>query len=342
MDISQLNLISRKDIKRHFFVWLLVTVFVCLVDPIKDKLSIQIIGTFLIMLAYMFVFYAQYLFNFRFIYFNKKIKFLISAIFIFIVFLLIFFLNYYFVFSMFRFKGKIDYNFIYDWILSCFILFSIVSIIAYGIFQNKISLFKLQKEYEKEKNLLFKELGFFKNQFNSHITFNFLNYCYNYVNMTSKETAHVIELYSEMLRYTINCKPDEEVLLSAEIEYIEKFIRLKEQLNEGIQVRLFTNGDLRNKYILPRILITFIENAIKHGETHCKESPINIKINVDESLINFIVSNKINLTQRKVVSTGIGQENVKSQLELFYNEKFELTIDKDEIYYNVLLKINLN
>ena len=336
-------LFSKKDIKWHLLVWVLITFFVCLIDPVESTLKIQIIGTFLIMIAYMFVYYMQYLYLLKFFNKNNIIKFLILVICLFIIFITINFLNFHYILSVFNFGSKIDYPLIFDWITSCFIIFSIVSIIAYGFYQNKISIYELQKEYEKEKIVLNKELGFYKNQFNPHITFNFLNYCYSFVNQKSPETAEVIEIYSEMLRYTIQCKPDETVPLKDEVDYLSKFISLKKQLTKGVFVEFDVKGDLFQKQILPRLLITFLENAFKHGDTHCEENPIRIKIETTDDEIIFKVSNKKILQKNKLTSTGIGQLNVKNQLDLFYKDKHELIINEKNIeFYSTTLKIKLN
>lgn len=331
---------NKKEIYWHLLIWGLVTTFVCIVDPVQGKLSTQIIATGLIILAYMFVYYSQYFYVLKY-YSKNKIKFIVLVILVCITYLSVDFINFYYVLSMFRINDHVDLSSIHDWLLVDLLLFSIVSVISFGSFQNKISILKLKDESTKEKILMINELGFLKNQFNSHTTFNFLNYCYSHFNERSKETADVIEIYSQMLRYTINLKANETVKLEQEIDYLKKFISLKEQLSKGIQIKLFTNGNTKGKYILPRILITFVENAVKHGETHIEEDPIIIKIETNKTDFSFTIHNKKS-KGKKLISTQTGQENVKKQLGLFYKNNYNLTVRETEEYYNVLLSINLN
>ena len=341
MNLFKVALFTKNDIKPHIIAWGLVIIFVCLIDPIDDKFSIQFLGTFLIILAYMFVYYTQYLVAFSFIKTNIVLAFLLMFL-IFMGYLSIIFLNFHYVFGMFRYKDKVDYSEISDWVMSCFILFSIISVIAYGFYQNKISINKLLLEYEKEKNILNKELGFYKNQFNPHITFNFLNYCYSFVNQKSPETADIIEIYSEMLRYTINCKPNEVVSLKNEINFLYKFIALKKQLSKDIFVQFDVKGEILQKNILPCILITFVENAFKHGDLHCEENPIRIKLETTDYEIKFEVINKKNASKNKPTSTGIGLLNMKNLLELFYKNKHELIVnDSGSGFYSAAIILNL-
>lgn len=330
---------NKKEVYWHLFIWSLIILFVCIVDPVEGKLSTQIIATAIIIFAYMFVYYSQYFFVFEY-YRKSKIKFIGLVANVCVIYLLIDFLNFYYTLSMFKIDNQLDFNSIRDWLLVDLLLFSIVSVISFGSYQNKLSIQKLKEEASREKIMLINELGFLKNQFNSHITFNFLNYCYSHFNEKSKETASVIEIYSEMLRYTINSKANETVPLDNEINYLKKFIALKQQISKGIQIKMETTGQLTDINILPRILITFVENAVKHGETHLETDPVNIKIDADDTNFSFTITNKKS-TGRKLISTQTGQENVKKQLGLFYKDNYNLKISQTEEYYTVLLTINL-
>ena len=121
-------------------------------------------------------------------------------------------------------------------------------------------------------------------------------------------------------------------MLNREIEHINQFINLHKQLSAGICIQLDLQGDINDKSILPCILITFVENAFKHGVTHAVQTPILIYLHSDKNNIKFKVVNKKNY-QRKLPSTGVGHYNLKQQLELFYKNKHELIINQDRENY---------
>lgn len=324
--------LSGKEKIRHIIYWVVITAFLSIVDPGEGNMLIQIITTFLIMFSYIFVYYMQFLYVFPRYYGKSNWKLIFSILLVLMIYLVIKYMDFYAEEAFFA-EPIEYYNLLwYDLAMNNLILFFIISIMAFGSFQNKMSILKIQLRSEKEKALLIKELGFFKNQFNSHITFNFLNYCYKYVHESSIEAGEAIELFSGMLRYTTNTKPNELVIIEKEVEYINQFISLKKQLSKGMYIEFHSKGDLTNKYIFPRMLITFVENAFKHGKTHEESNPISIFLNADAECITFEVKNKKNKSKIHL-STGIGKNNVKNQLELFYKNRYDLKISEDDDNY---------
>lgn len=343
MAVKKVNIYSEINYKSHIIIWATITVFLQIIHPFPGSFLMQFVGMSLMICAYMMAYYSQYLFTLNYLKRKTLIPFVLFTNVVFFIYLGIILSNLGFLFKLFTVDGKVDFNSLIDISFSCLVIFCIISIMAYGSYQNTLSKLKIKESYENEKIILNKELGFYKNQFNPHITFNFLNYCYSFVNQTSSETADVIETYSEMLRYTTHCKPDETVPLTDEVKYLSKFIFLKKQLTKGIFVDFDIQGDLHQKQILPRLLITLVENAFKHGDTHCEKNPIRIRIETTHDKILFKVSNKKNTSKNKTISTGIGQINVKNQLELFYKDKYELVINENNTeFYSTTLKIKLN
>lgn len=204
-----------------------------------------------------------------------------------------------------------------------------------------LSLEKLRVQSEREKSLLQMEFNFLKNQFNSHITFNFLNYCYSKIHKLSDEAADAIDLFASMLRYSLSGKFDEKVTLASEIEYIENFIKLQRLLTSEVYVRFTCHGNMNGKYILPRVLITFIENAFKHGKFDSAEEPIEISLHAEEQTISLQVQNKKS-NRKHLINTGVGRENVRKILELYYAGHHELIINEDNEFYSCTLHLNLN
>lgn len=74
---------------------------------------------------------------------------------------------------------------------------------ALGAYQNKLAIQAIEMQAEKERNIIVKEIEFLKNQFNSEITFNFLNHCYDEVKCVSQETAETIKIFIRILNYSL-------------------------------------------------------------------------------------------------------------------------------------------
>lgn len=316
----------------HLKVWFLITAYLLFIDHGDASIGMEIFVQVLITFRYMVVFYALTIYILP-VYYKTNIKKLIVLFLLtYVVHEVMNYLTFFYAMTMFGDPGTYDGVSFYEWLLTSSIFFFIASAVAFGAYQNRISRLELQKQNEKEKALLIRELGFFKNQFNFHITFNFLNYCYSYMLKSSKEAAEAIELFSEMLRYVMSTKPNEPVTLKREIEYIDQFIELHKRLNPHVCVQFNIIGEVNNKFILPCVLTTFVENAFKHGVSDDANNPIIVYLNANANTIRFEVDNKRG-SQKKIHSTGVGQFNLRKQLELFYKNKHELNITSNHDNY---------
>lgn len=227
----------------------------------------------------------------------------------------------------------------FTWLWTSSLFYFICASVAFGSYRNRVTKLEIEFQNEKEKTLLLRELGLFKNQFNFHITFNFLNYCYSHMLKFSDKSAYAIELFSQMLRHVMSLKPDVTVTLKDEVEYIKTLIELHKQLHPQIYVEFLTGGSIENKHILPCLLTSLVENAFKHGITNDENKPIKITLEATPSNINFEVVNSKNLN-KNVKSTHTGHRNFKMQLELFYKNKHRFTINEESNLYICQLQLD--
>jgi len=181
-----------------------------------------------------------------------------------------------------------------------------------------------RKEIEKEK--LTAELNFLKAQVNPHFLFNTLNNLYYLAYSKSENTTVVIEKLSRMMRYMIYDSNYPHVQLSKEIEYMENYISLEKlRLSEKVKIQFLVNGDADAVQITPLILITFLENAFKHGVTSTsQESWIDAKLDCTGNHLKFVVINSKPAVSKADEKSGFGLQNVKRRLELSYPEKHKL------------------
>jgi two-component system, LytTR family, sensor histidine kinase AlgZ len=197
-----------------------------------------------------------------------------------------------------------------------------------------------RKEIEKEK--LTAELNFLKAQVNPHFLFNTLNNLYYLAYSKSENTTEVIEKLSAMMRYMIYDSNYPQVHLSKEIEYMQNYISLEKlRLSDKVKIQFNIEGDIDNARITPLILITFLENAFKHGVTNtAKESWIAINLNCAGNKLSFSVANSKPPTPRTDEKSGIGLQNVKRRLELSYPGKYHLSMTDMPAEYRVQLDLS--
>src|SRR5687768_15537783 len=148
-----------------------------------------------------------------------------------------------------------------------------------------------KKEVENER--LIAELNFLKAQINPHFLFNTLNNLYYLAYSKSENTTEVISKLSQVMRYMIYDANHERVMLDKEIEYMQNYISLERlRLNNQIPIDFTINGNTTGVEVAPLILITFLENAFKHGVTSTNaQSWVKILIQVDSGKLRYIVEN---------------------------------------------------
>jgi LytS/YehU family sensor histidine kinase len=161
--------------------------------------------------------------------------------------------------------------------------------------------------------------------------------------VNSPKTPEVIDKLSQMMRYMLYDSNHNKIAISKEIDYMKNYIDLEKlRLENKIPIVFEINVELAGRQIVPLILITFLENAFKHGVSNTsKDAFVNISIDIKDTNFIYIVENKKITSKNEIEKSGIGLHNVKRRLELSYPEKYNLDIQEDELTYKVTLSLNL-
>ncbi|HKC37734.1 MAG TPA: histidine kinase, partial [Chitinophagaceae bacterium] len=203
--------------------------------------------------------------------------------------------------------------------------------------------FKKQQEWlQAEKEKITAELQLLKAQVHPHFLFNTLNNIYSFSLENSPKTPGLILKLSSLLSYMLyDCK-SEEVLLEKEIEIMKNYIDLeKERYGNKIEISWDTEGDIKDKYITPLLMLPFLENAFKHGTSEQLEKPW---LSVDISVKNDTLKCKIVNSKNEYVPSsdhGIGIQNVKKRLAFIYPDKHDLKMTDEGNFFVVSLLIEL-
>jgi len=198
---------------------------------------------------------------------------------------------------------------------------------------------RIQRSLETEKKDM--ELQFLKSQLNPHFLFNSLNNIYSLAYQKSDKTADAILKLSEILRYMIYESNDSWVALSTEIEYVNSYIELQKlRFKDGAAIEMTVNGEIDNQQILPLVLISFVENAFKHGVANDPNDPIRINIIANKKILHFSITNKKNVSNKDEMG-GVGLNNVERRLQLLYPERYKLNIVNSATHYTSELMLDI-
>ena len=197
-----------------------------------------------------------------------------------------------------------------------------------------------------EKERVKSELDYLKAQINPHALFNSLNTIYGHIDKTNQVARNILLQFSELLRYQLYDCEAEKVNLGEEMDYIKNYIAFQRlRKDEKLMVNFkIENIDSRLK-IAPLLLVVLIENAFKFVSNFSdKENKICIRIITRGNILHSSFMNTKELPQAGNTknSNGIGISNLKRRLELLYNNKFELTTNMDNAFYETHLKIDLS
>jgi two-component system, LytTR family, sensor histidine kinase AlgZ len=227
--------------------------------------------------------------------------------------------------------------------VSAVTLFIVIFVAMLRFAQEWFELETRKKEVENEK--LTSELNFLKAQINPHFLFNTLNNLYYLAYTQSPNTTEVISKLSQMMRYMIYDSNHPRVMLSKEIEYMENYISLeKMRLNNEIPIDFTVKGNVQGVMIVPLILITFLENAFKHGVSNNHPGAwVKLSIDIRGKECTYTVANsKLAVANTSAgEKSGIGLQNVRRRLELSYPGQYTLHVAEPADQYVVQLHLTL-
>lgn len=192
------------------------------------------------------------------------------------------------------------------------------------------------------------ELKFLQSQLSPHFLFNTLNNIYG-ISLTRHEKVPPLLLkLSDLLRYSVYEAREQYVPLRSELDYIHNYIDF-EKIRIGEKLVLTTEFEYHidpKVKIAPLLLIVFIENAFKHAKNSIQQEIfIDIKLKIWGNTILFSVrnSNRADRAEKGILNanSGFGLDNVRKRLELLYEKEYNLEIEDDEEYYNVILQLKV-
>ena len=235
--------------------------------------------------------------------------------------------------------NPIDRN---PWNPNSFLVLTTTAGIVCFIFLFKHWLIKQQKWLQAEKEKVTAELQLLKAQVHPHFLFNTLNNIYSFSIDQSPETPSMILRLSSLLSYMLyDCKADE-VLLEKEAAVMKDYIELeKARYGDKIEISLNIEGDIKDKYIAPLLILPFLENAFKHGTSDQLEKPwLSMDLAVKQNILRCKIANSKN-NYVPFSSSGIGIQNVKKRLQFIYPDRHELKTSDEGDFFVVSLQIEL-
>ena len=170
---------------------------------------------------------------------------------------------------------------------------------------------------------------------------NTLNNIHALVDIDPEKAKDTILELSKMMRFVLYEGNKQGVSLSREVDFIRHYVTLM-QLRYTDKVRIDINlpAEVPDRQIPPLVLVTFIENAFKHGISYQHDSFIEMTVAVEGESLNFTCRNSKAEVSNEMKG-GVGLSNVRKRLNLIYDKNYSLRIRNDAEVYTVELNIPL-
>ena len=205
--------------------------------------------------------------------------------------------------------------------------------------------FKTRDDQKKllrlEKENLEQQLEYLKYQINPHFFMNTLNNIHALVDIDAEKAKSTILELSKMMRFILYEGDKKGVPLTREFDFIRNYVTLMRlRFTDKVRINMELPTQVPDKQIPPLMLITFIENAFKHGISYQHESFIDVKAEIEGDQLHFSCRNS-KAEKANEEKGGVGLANVRQRLHLLYDNNYTLKIQDNPDIYNVQLTIPL-
>lgn len=195
-------------------------------------------------------------------------------------------------------------------------------------------------EEEMRNELVLTQNTFLRAQINPDFLISTLTHLYNKTYISVPKAAESILSLSNIMQYALSKEAATGfVKLEKEISLIENFILLHQarQVHQT-QLSFSYNKESLHAEFIPLVLMTLIENMLKHGKLDDLDNPATIKINYKNSVLRIETANKKSINS-SIPSHGIGLKNIKERLFLAYGEMatFDYHLDTKGYFHTTII-----
>jgi len=224
----------------------------------------------------------------------------------------------------------------------------IVAVLILGMNLGIKFYFKTQEDQEEmkelEKRSLEQQLRYLKFQINPHFYMNTLNNIHALVDIDPARAKETILILSKIMRYVLYEGDRHLIGVGREVDFVRNYIRLmKLRYTDRVKITTRFPEQIPQAGIPPLILVTFVENAFKHGVSYKQESFIDIAIEINGGRLKFVCNNsKVSKDDAGHETGGVGLANVKQRLDIIFGKEYTLDIQDNSDTYEVLLLLPLD
>lgn len=241
---------------------------------------------------------------------------------------------------------KIDYDIFWHSSLvfraTAGVLIFFVIVLVYYLFLSATRLAeKAMRQAQLEAQVREGELKMLRSQINPHFLFNSLNSVSSLTVTDPLRAREMIVKLSDFMRYSLSARNEQPVTMQSEMESLRLYLQIeKVRFGDRLVIEEDISPDCLPALMPGMLLQPLYENAVKHGVYESTEEVvIRTKAKKENDFVIITVANNVDtdaVVTRK--GAGIGLKNVSSRLELFFGEIADLTVNRTEDSFTVVVR----
>lgn len=196
--------------------------------------------------------------------------------------------------------------------------------------ERKIAYIKLQEkniEIQKQGELLSEQsklISKYQSQMNPHFIFNALNSIQGFVvNDEKQKTIDQLQLFSTLMRQTLNNSNDEQITIDNEVKYLKTYVQFEQsRFKSPLTFEVSVPDDHDDILVPPMMIQPFIENCIKHAGLHTVKDPtISLSIVKENELLKVLIKDNgvgFDSTNEEVFKRSHAISMIRSRLAILF------------------------
>jgi LytS/YehU family sensor histidine kinase len=186
------------------------------------------------------------------------------------------------------------------------------------------------ERHQLEKNVLQARLQLMQAQVEPHFLFNTLANVQHLVETDPASASSMLESLIQYLRAAMPQMREETTNLGREMDMAKAFLEIhKMRMGSRLSFAVDVPDRLRCRNFPPMMLISLVENAVKHGiDPCCDAGSITIRAREEEGRLRVSVADTgEGIAPKK--GGGIGLTNIRERLKTFYGSSARLVLEEN-------------
>lgn len=187
------------------------------------------------------------------------------------------------------------------------------------IWKQHLNELKIKKESSQIEQL--------KEQINPSSFFKVLTESRSLVNSDPNKASDMLMRLGQLLRYQLYDCNRAQVLLTAEISFLRNFLELEKLCSSKLNYTMTTEGNVNGTFILPSVLLPFVQSVISSFDDNQELWSINISVNDSDTAV-YINLELSGISDSKMMQKELVK--VRRRLDTLYKGHYNLTVSNGE------------